>query len=115
MTSRSENGARPLPFLSRLIQRVGTSRLASYFLWLLVILCLVLGLADFAYHKHVEFPVEEFPAFYGLFALIGVFVLVVASKGLQVLLRRPENYYASKSVDAEPHPDFDLKRKTFDA
>jgi len=65
-------------------------------LGLTIILCLL----DFVLHKHSAFKsgstaaqVDEFWAFYGLFALAATFLLVLLGKGLRKLLNRSKNYY----------------------
>ena len=59
-------------------------------------LCIVSGLtvvADLFYHKHGHWHFQEFmgfDAFYGFVACVG---LVIAAKGMRVLLMRDEDYY----------------------
>ena len=101
--------------LARMFLWVDDMRNVNRLVWMLVTLRVVLGLLDFAYHKHVEFPIEEFPAFYGLYGFFMCAGLVVAAKGLRMILMRREDYYAPRSVEAEEHPEFDLGREDFDA
>ena len=59
----------------------------------LVAVSLVSVLADFFYHKHGHWHFQEFfgfDAWYGFVACVG---LVIAAKGLRVLLMRDEDYY----------------------
>jgi hypothetical protein len=57
------------------------------------VICGLLALADFFYHKHIVFKIEGFPAFYGLYGFIGCVGLVLGAKELRKLLKRGENYY----------------------
>jgi hypothetical protein len=57
------------------------------------IVCALLALADFFYHKHVVYRIEEFPAFYGLYGFIVCIGLVLGAKELRKILKRDEDYY----------------------
>ena len=49
---------------------------------------------DFFLHKHVLFsPVEAWPGFYALFGFISCVVIILVSKLLGFVLKRPEDYY----------------------
>ena len=61
----------------------------------LVVICALLVLADFFYHKHVHF---NFEGWFGFFAWYGFFMcvaLVLAAKVMRIILMRRENYYDS--------------------
>lgn len=103
------------PFLARMFFWVEDMRNVNRLVWILVTLCLLLGLLDFAYHKHIEFPVEEIPGFYGFYGFFMCAGLVIAAKGLRLILKRREDYYAPRSVESEEHPEFDLDREEFNA
>lgn len=104
-----------LPRLSRWLLWVDQKRNVDRLVWGLALFCLALALSDFAYHKHSYFPIESIPGFYGLYGFFMCAALVIAAKGLRVLLKRSEDYYAPYSVDSEDHPEFDLKREKMDA
>jgi hypothetical protein len=62
--------------------------------------CALLGLADFVYHKHTHFDVDELvdvfeklPGFYGFFGLLAFTGLVFSAKALRIILKRREDYY----------------------
>ncbi len=63
--------------------------------WGLLGVCVVLGLTDFFYHRHVVFAVEEFPAIYGIFGFVAFVFIVFAGIGLRKLIMRDEDYYDS--------------------
>lgn len=88
---------------------------ARNWILLLAVLCLALGMADFAYDKHGYFEFESLIGFHGLFAMLigaaAAFVVFLTHK----LLTRGADYYAPRSVDAESHPAADLEREHTDA
>lgn len=60
---------------------------------LLWVVCLIAGVADFFYHKHITYQIEEFPAFYGLLAFLGAVALMFVARGVREVVRRREDYY----------------------
>lgn len=56
-------------------------------------ICALLVLADLFYHKHPHFDVESWFGFYGFYGFIACVLLVVAAKGLRLILMRDEDYY----------------------
>ena len=61
--------------------------------WVLVGVCVVLGLADLFYHRHTYFGFESFPAIYGLFGFASCVFIIFAGIGLRKLVMRDEDYY----------------------
>lgn len=60
---------------------------------ILAVVCALLFVGDFLYHKHVHFDFEGWTGFYpaaGFFSYVG---LVFTAKGLRRLLKREEDYY----------------------
>ncbi|MEP2829118.1 hypothetical protein [Parvibaculum sp.] len=100
-----------LPWLSRHLlwteDRIKVRRLV----WALAVLCTGLALADFFYHKHVYFEIEDIPGFYGIYGFIMCVAMAIAAKVLRVLVKRNEDYYAPYSVESEEHPEADLGRE----
>ncbi len=78
-------------------------------------LCALLFVADFFYHKHTYVWVEDFPGFYAIYGFVMCALLVICAKGMRVVLKRPENYYGKRGVEAEEHAESDLDRREFDA
>lgn len=63
---------------------------------IIVALCVVCGLlmlADFFYHKHAHFAVEAWFGFYAFYGFIMCVLLVLAAKVMRVVLMRDEDYY----------------------
>lgn len=56
-------------------------------------ICALLVIADFVYDRHMEHPLEDIPAFYTIYGLIGVGGLILAAKGLRRIVMRSEDYY----------------------
>ena len=50
-------------------------------------------LFDLIYHKHPHFGMESIFGFYGFYGFVACVLLVLAAKGLRVLLKRDEDYY----------------------
>ncbi|MFC1499514.1 hypothetical protein ACFL6T_00670 [Candidatus Zixiibacteriota bacterium] len=50
-------------------------------------------LFDLLYSKHPHFGMEGIFGFYGFYGFVACVVLVIAAKGLRVLLKRDEDYY----------------------
>lgn len=63
------------------------------FAWAVGLVCLGLGVADFLYHKHGHFEIENVPVFYGLFGFIAFIFVVFVGVGLRKLIMRDEDYY----------------------
>ncbi len=57
------------------------------------ILAVLMILFDLLYHKHPHFGMEGIFGFYGIYGFVACVVLVIAAKGLRVLLKRDEDYY----------------------
>ncbi len=53
----------------------------------------VMILFDLLYHKHPHFGLEGIFGFYGIYGFVACVALVIAAKGLRVLLKRDEDYY----------------------
>ena len=62
-------------------------------IYVLYLVCALLLLADFGYHKHTHFEFEGWWGFFGLLGLVAYVALVLAAKVVRVLLKREEDYY----------------------
>ena len=69
------------------------SRNVKKIIYALYAVCALLLLADLTYHKHTHFDVEGRWGFFGLFGLVACVTLVLAAKGMRVLLKREEDFY----------------------
>jgi len=97
------------------------SALARMFVWVedplkvqrvvygLYALCGFSILAELFYTKHPYFDVENLPGFYAIFGFAACLVLVFLGKWLRAALMRSDDYYAPTDVEAEAHPQDDLK------
>lgn len=61
--------------------------------WSVWIACALLLLADPLVHKHGYFHAEDWFGFHGWFGFVACVGLVLAAKGLRLLLKRPADYY----------------------
>lgn len=59
----------------------------------LVLICTLLVLADFFYHKHTHFEFEGWFGFFAWFGFVGCVGLVLLAKEMRRLVKRDEDYY----------------------
>lgn len=59
----------------------------------LYVACALLVIADFLVHRHISWTAERIPAFYVLYGFAALVAVVMAAKGLRVLVKRDEDYY----------------------
>ena len=71
----------------------GQSSLLRWVLGLLYGACLLLLVADFVWHRHIEHPLENLPGFYAVFGFVGCVSLVLVAKELRRWVKRRKDYY----------------------
>ena len=59
----------------------------------LYVVCAVVLMLDFVMHRHAETGVDGMWGFYAIYGFIGSVFLVLTSKQLRKILKRPEDYY----------------------
>ena len=74
---------------------------ARFIIGILAVICIILGLSDFIYHRHGHFKVEEFPGFFALYGFIMFSFIILGATVLRYFIKRKEDYYGSKAVDSE--------------
>ncbi len=79
--SNDNSGWADRPDSRRLIRRV------------LYAACILLVVADFLVHRHISTDIERVPAFYALYGFAALVGVVMAAKGLRMLVKRDEGYY----------------------
>ena len=79
--SNDNSGWADRPESRRLIRRV------------LYAACILLVIADFLVHRHISTDIERVPAFYALYGFAALVGVVMAAKGLRMLVKRDEGYY----------------------
>lgn len=99
-----------LPALGRALSWVDKPRSGAMIVYGLLALCAGLFLADFLYHKHPYFEIEELPGFYGIYGFIVCVALVLCARGLGHFLKRDARYYAPNDIDAEEMPEDQMSR-----
>ena len=62
-------------------------------LWALIVVCGLLFVADFIFHRHVVHPWEALWGFYAVFGFIACTVLILVAKEMRKFLMRKEDYY----------------------
>jgi len=99
-----------LPALGRMFLWVDKPGSANKIFWGLAVFCALLFLADFTYHKHGHFEIEDFPGFYGLYGFVMFTLLILAAKTLRIFIKRPEDYYGDKAIDTEDYPASQMEK-----
>ena len=87
--------------LARVLAWTDSKRNVDRLVWGLGIFCALLAGADFFYHKHVHYDIETIPGIYGIVGFAVYSVVIFLAKGLRLIVRRPEDYYAPHSVEME--------------
>ena len=102
------------PVLGRAFGWVDRPGNGTRIFWALAVLCGFLLLADFTYHKHGHFSVENLPGFYGIYGFVMFTALILAAKTLRIFIKRPEDYYGKAAVDSEEYPEAQLEKVDHD-
>ena len=89
------------PFGSILFSWLGHKNSSRIIIGVLVVICIVLGLSDFIYHRHGHFDIEEFPGFFAIYGFIMFSFIIFGTTVLRFFTKRKEDYYGSKAVDSE--------------
>lgn len=110
MSERRDEDTSTFPLLGRKLLWLDNMRNVDRVVYSLYALCAGLFAADFLYHKHTYLAVEDFPGFYALYGFIMCALLVITAKGLRLILKRPEDYYAPHDVESEDYPEDQLER-----
>ena len=61
--------------------------------YVLYIVCALLLLVDFIYHKHVHFDFEGWIGFYAWFGFLAYTFIVISAKLFRKIVKRQEDYY----------------------
>ncbi len=102
------------PVLGRALLWVDKPGSATKIFWGLAAACTVVFAAGFLVDMHGHFDVENFGGFYALYGFFMFTGLILAAKGLRVLIKRPEDYYGDKAIDREEYPADQLERLDHD-
>lgn len=69
-------------------------------LWRSFLVILVLTVvAELFVHLHPAFPIEGWPGFHAAYGLLTCALMIVAAKGLGLLIKRPDTFYAKEDAD----------------
>lgn len=81
------------------------------FFWDIGIICIGLVLFDFFWGKfHGHFKMEEETGFNAMFGFLAFSVVVLGATLLRSFIKRGEDYYGVKAVDAEDYPEQDTEK-----
>ncbi len=114
MANKKKENPESFPWLGRKLLWVDKPGSPLKLVWILAIVCILLGLADFTYNKYGHFSFENVPAFYGIFGFIAFSCVIFGAKALRFLIKRPENFYSPNVVDAEEYPPEELEKVSHD-
>ena len=78
-------------------------------LFTFLILCFCLFVLDFFVKRYVYFEIESTYNFYSIYGFIMFSIIIFGSRLVRLILGRPENFYAKKSVDSEDYPGMEEK------
>ena len=115
MENKTPDNPDKFPPLGRALLWVDRPGNVDKIVYALAALCVVLFLADFAYHKHPHFAVESVPGFYGIYGFVMFTALILVAKTLRFFIKRPEDYYGDKAIDSEAYPEDQLEKVDHDA
>ena len=71
----------------------------------LAIICTLLFLADFFYHKHGHFAFEHWPGFYAWYGFLSYCTIVLTAKQIRKLIGRDESFYEKEDSDTNNELD----------
>ena len=111
MSTHQGDSPESWPALGRLLSWVDRPGNPRRLVRALALACAMVFLLDFTFEKHGKLAAENLPGFYAVYGFVGFTGLILLAKLLRVLVRRPEDYYAPKSVDAEDYPPAGLERR----
>jgi len=103
------------PALGRALLWVDRPGSGTKIFWALVGVCGALLLADLTLDRYGKFNLEGLPGFYGVFGFIAFTMVILGAKTLRRLIKRPEDYYGNKVIDAEDYPASGLDKADHDA
>ena len=101
MSNHSDENLDDLSALGRMYAWVDRKGSVNTLTAVLIVACLVFVALDFTYEKHGHFVEESVIAFYGIFGFISFTGLIFAARGLREIIKRPEDFYGDKAIDAE--------------
>lgn len=115
MTDRRTKEPESLPPMARLLDRIAAPARSMRLVTLLIAAALLVAGLGFVTDMHGTFGFDGFPVFYALYGFVMFTALILLAKGLRVLVKRPEDYYAPYAVDTEDYPEDQLERIEHDA
>ena len=104
-----------LPALGRAFLWADNKKSVTRVVYGLYTLCALLFVADFFYHKHTTFGIENIPGFYAIYGFVMCAALVICAKAMRKFLKRPEDFYAPHDIESEDYPESGLERIDHDA
>lgn len=110
MSNKRQEDISGYPKLGQMFHWVDRPGNATKLVRILIGLCIVVFLLNFTYSGKGHYSAENIPGFYAAYGFIAFTFIIFAAKALRTLIKRPENYYGKKVVDAEEYPDAELEK-----
>lgn len=112
--SSAEDSAEMLTPLARRFQWADSPQSVHKFIVGLAVLCGILFLMDFVWHRHAKVPGEELYGFHAIAGFVSFTLIVLGARALRVFIGRDESFYAPHGVDSEDYPEADTERLAYD-
>lgn len=111
MAQNQKDDPSTYPALGRWMTWVDKPGSGIKILWALILICIGVFALEWTYEKKSHFGAEDIKGFYAFYGFVMFTILILAAKGLRVLIKRPEDYYGDKAVDTEEYPDDQLDKR----
>jgi len=103
------------PALGRALNWVDQPGNPTKIFYALAVACVLIFLAGFTYTPYGEVAAEKIPGFFAVYGFVMFSFIIFAVRLLRIILKRPEDYYSPKSIDAEEYPADQLEVVDHDA
>ena len=100
--------------LAKRFQWADSPSRVSRFITGLAILCALLFLMDFVWHRHTKVPGESLYGFHAIAGFVSFTLIVLWARALRVFIKRDESFYGAHGVDSEEYPEADAQRLRYD-
>lgn len=112
--NQSNEDTSTYPALGRWMTWVDKPGSDKILFWLLVAACVIVFLLDFTFKSKGYFDIEKAKGFYAIYGFVMFTGLIFAATGLRKIIKRDEDYYGDKSINAEDYPETQLERRDHD-
>jgi len=104
MAQKPKDDPSTYPALGRALTWVDKPGSDKKIVWALIALCLIVLGLSWTYIPHGSFEAEYIRGFFAFYGFVMFTGLILAVRVLRFFVKRPENYYGDKAIDAEEYP-----------